>query len=171
MQNEISSSRLLLNELSVEDVDFIFELVNSPDWLQFVGNRNVLTRSDAERLVNWLINNPVVRYWVVRKKKEMLSIGIVSFVKRDFLEHFDVGFAFLPNHTRQGFAREATAAFLTYLANQKTHQKVLATVLKENINSISLLEKLGFQFERELEVENELLQIYGISTNKFLINR
>ena len=43
--------------------------------------------------------------------------------------------------------------------------------MKENSNSIKLLKKLGFQFDKQIAAENEELQVYSISTDQFLINQ
>ena len=107
---------------------------------------------------------------MVRIQHQSVPIGIVSFVKRDYLEFFDVGFAFLPSHTKQGFAYEATAAFLQNLLGENSTPIILATTIKENANSIALLKKLGFQFDKQVEIENETLLVYSISTNKYLID-
>ena len=47
MQNHISTERLLLDLLTLEDHEFIMQLVNSKGWIQFIGDRNVHTKEDA----------------------------------------------------------------------------------------------------------------------------
>ncbi|MBI1769484.1 MAG: GNAT family N-acetyltransferase [Bacteroidetes bacterium] len=170
MQNSLSSKRLSLTKLSLGDIDFIYELVNTPEWIRFIGDRNVKTKEDARDLVQTIMNNPNVNYWVVRLHEQLIPIGIVSLVKRDYLDFFDLGFAFLPNHTKQGFAYEATSTFLQYLVNENYSPKILATTIKENVNSIGLLKKLGFQFEKRVEIENEELLLYSISIDKYSID-
>ncbi|GHM99272.1 hypothetical protein WSM22_07620 [Cytophagales bacterium WSM2-2] len=170
MNSEISSERLLLNKVSLSDVDFIFELVNTPGWIRFIGDRNVKSNEDARILVERVIHNPNVDYWVVKAKNQRNSLGIISFVKRDYLEFFDLGFAFLPNHTRQGYAREAAVAFLRHSIKDYPYPNILATTVKDNIDSIALLKKLGFRFDREIEADNEQLFLYSISIDKCLID-
>jgi len=170
MQNAIRSKRLTLTQLSPGDEDFIYELVNTPEWIRFIGDRNVKTTKDAQAFVRRIIDNPNVNYWVVRKQAPLIPIGIVSFVKRDYLDFFDVGFAFLPSYAKQGFAYEATATFLQNVARENSTPKILATTIKENSNSIALLKKLGFQFDRQVDVENETLFVYSISTDKYAID-
>src|SRR5579885_3676395 len=145
MENKIITNRLSLSPLSIDDVDFIFELVNTPEWKRFIGDRNVNSKEAAVAFVQRIISNPNVNYWVVKKNDENLSLGIVSLVKRDYLEFFDVGFAFLQVHAKQGFAHESTLAFLHHLAKEKFSSTILATTVKENYKSIALLQKLGFQ--------------------------
>ena len=87
-------------------------------------------------------------------------MGIVSFIKRDYLDHHDIGFAFLPQFSNQGFAFEAVNAVLEKLVQDDEHSTILATTIPENIKSITLLLKLGFIFEKQIENDGEKLSVY-----------
>lgn len=43
----MKTERLTLTRLSLDDADFIFELLNTPLWIRFIGNKNVKTKKDA----------------------------------------------------------------------------------------------------------------------------
>src|SRR6266567_980060 len=43
------TERLLLRWLDVRDSGFIFELVNEPSWLRYIGDKGVKTLQDAQR--------------------------------------------------------------------------------------------------------------------------
>jgi len=156
MQDNHVTSRLSLKGLTLNDAEFIKDLVNTPGWLKFIGERNVKSNEDAVNYIQKILDNPNARYWVVRLIDTSEAIGVVTLIKRDYLEHHDIGFAFLPQHTGKGYAYEATNTILSAL-EQKT---MLAITIKENTNSISLLEKLGFSFSKQLEQDNEQLQLY-----------
>lgn len=166
----LTSERLSLNLLQLFDSDFIFELVNTPDWIRFIGDRNVTSKAKAVAFVHSVINNANVNYWVVRLKKDNVPVGIVSLVKRDYLDSHDVGFAFLPEHTKKGFAYEAARTLLSHLAKENLYPTILATTNKENSSSIALLKKLGFQLDKEMKVNEEELLIFSISTDQILID-
>ena len=51
MQDTITSKRLTLSKLTLTDSPFIYELVNTPDWIRFIGDRNVKTNEDADNFV------------------------------------------------------------------------------------------------------------------------
>ena len=68
----------------------------------------------------------------------------------------------------KGYAYEATAAVLINLVEQNTITHILAETLPENTSSIKLLQKLGLVFEKEMEIENELLLIYKASAETLL---
>lgn len=171
MKETYSTSRLFLTELHINDAEFISTLVNTPEWIKFIGDRNIRTKADAEVYIHQLISNPNTHFWVVKTQDQLIPIGVVTYIKRDYLAHADIGFAFLPNYTKQGYAYEATLAVLTDLITDPTQTQILATTIKTNVNSIRLLEKLGLQFSEEIERENELLQVYAITVDKLHIDQ
>jgi RimJ/RimL family protein N-acetyltransferase len=161
------SERLSLNLLQTTDAEFIYELVNTPEWLKFIGDRNVTSPAKAETFVRSVMSNANVNYWVVRLRDGNVPTGIVSLVKRDYLDSHDVGFAFLPEHTKKGLAYEASRVLLRYLAEENSFPKILATTIKDNSSSIALLEKLGFHFDRQIENGGEELFVYAAPMSHF----
>ena len=168
MQSQITTPRLELNKLTIEDAEFTQVLVNSEEWIRFIGERNIKSKEDAEKYTLKIIETPNIIYWVVRLKEEGTPIGIITFIKRDYLAHHDIGFAFLSEYGKNGYAYEAANAVLKYITKDPNHKNILATTIKENTSSINLLEKLGLRFLEEIEVEKDLLMIYSINADKEL---
>ena len=163
MHNNYLTERLVLNELSLNDIEFITELVNTAEWIKFIGDKNIRTQEDARAYIQKIIDNPNANYWVVRLLNQNISIGIITFIKRDYLEHYDIGFAFISKYTGKGYAYEATTTVLNDVTKDSNHKHILATTVRENTNSIKLLEKLGFRFKKEIKNGNDLLVIYSIT--------
>lgn len=165
----LQSKRLFLQFLRINDCDFIFHLVNSPGWLEFIGNRKVYSQFEAKDYIQKILENPDCNYWVVHLKETALPIGIVTLIKRDYLSHPDIGFAFLPQFFNHGYALEATWAILEYSINHGYYANINAVTIGRNVKSIRLLNKLGLQFEEEIVKNNEMLQIFGATSEKILI--
>jgi RimJ/RimL family protein N-acetyltransferase len=161
-----STERLLLNELESTDTAFIVELLNTPGWIQFIGNRNINTLEDADAYIQKVKGNPGILYWVVRLKETMTAVGIISFIKRNYLDFHDIGFAYLPQYNGKGYAYEAAAAVLADKLHGGKHPVILATTRAENTSSIQLLLKLGFVYNRDVLADNEKLLLYAIETKK-----
>ena len=128
--NILQTERLILSEFTFDDAPFIIEIVNTPKWLQFIGNRNVKTIDDAK---NYLANGPLKSYkkfgfglYKVTLKKENIPIGMCGLIKRDTLEHPDIGFAFLPQHEKKGYAFESAFATLVYAKANFKLQRIVA---------------------------------------------
>ena len=146
----IETSRLTISELTTADAPFIIELLNSPGWLQYIGDRGVKTIDDA---CGYILNGPTISYrtngfglWVVALKDTNIPIGICGLIRRDFLPHPDIGFAFLPQYSGSGYALESAKGVMDFAANVLRLPVVTAITNDDNTSSLKLLFKLGFDF-------------------------
>lgn len=165
------TDRLVLEALSEQDNHFIFELVNTKGWLEFIGNRNVNSAEEAIGYIQRIMENPNVTYWVVKLHEDRKPMGVITLIKRDYLEHHDIGFAFLPHYMNKGYAFEAASELINYVFNELNHTHIQAIVLPSNNVSIRLLEKLGLLAEKKIELNNEQLNVYSISADHFSITK
>ena len=110
-------------------------------------------------------NNTKVIYWVVKLKDTYATIGVITFIKREYLDHHDIGFAFLPAVNGKGYAYEAAKVVLDNIVGCGNHSHILATTIPSNVNSIKLLQRLGLQFEKEIKIEKETLQVYSATSD------
>jgi [ribosomal protein S5]-alanine N-acetyltransferase len=153
-------SRIDLCPLEATHAPFIIELVNSPGWLEFIGERNVRSQKDARKYIIKIENSPDVKYWVIQLKNTKEAIGIVTLIHRDYLDAPDIGFALLPTFEGQGYAFESVSIFLKKLSHDSLHKKILAITLPHNQKSIQLLERLGLAFSKEMELDGKTLSLY-----------
>ena len=165
MQKSYKTDRLILSPVRLKDAGFIFELLNTEGWITFIGDRNIKSMKDAQEYIRKTLVDPNLHYWLVQTKTEKLSIGLISFIKRDYLEHYDLGFAFLPAFQHKGFAYEAAHKVLCDRLQDVDHKTILATAMPENLNSLKLLQKLGFQQIKKMEHDHKSLWLYGIRKN------
>jgi RimJ/RimL family protein N-acetyltransferase len=162
MLENFTTERLILNELSLNDTAFIYELLNTTEWIRFVGQRHITDLDAAKNYINRITNNINANYTTVRLKDSLTPIGVITFLQRDYLPHPDIGFAFLPQFSKKGYAYEAAKAVLDIIKTTKSHKTVLATTLPDNVNSIQLLKKLGLQFDKEISVGDVKLLLYTL---------
>ena len=155
----LKTDRLVLRRLSVGDAAFILELMNDPGWLRFIGDRGVRTLEDARQ---YILSGPVDMYdrlgfglYAVELKGSGSLIGICGLIKRETLPDIDLGFAFLPRFSGQGYASEAAAAVLTYERQALGIARVLAITSPDNDRSIKLLERIGFRFQGMLQLSQD----------------
>ena len=164
----IESERLFLRPLTLEDGEFILQLLNTDGFIKYIGDRNVRTIEQAN---NYLLNGPLKSYEtngfglsLVELKAGPTPIGMCGLLKRDYLDHPDIGFAFLPDFTGKGYAFEIVKEIIYYELHRPQMKKILAIVLPENSSSIKLLEKVGFEYEENFisPDSNEELCLYSI---------
>ncbi|MCC9044423.1 GNAT family N-acetyltransferase [Myroides sp. M-43] len=157
-----TTDRLILNRITHRDNAFMLELVNTPGWLTFIGDKNIHTTIDAQQYIQNILDNTSCEYWVVSKKEDNKSIGLISIIQREYLEYSDLGFAFLPNQMNKGYAYEATSGLLKALTEGNKYSNLCAITLPDNNNSIKLIQRLGFTFDRIIEAHDETLNLYQL---------
>jgi ribosomal-protein-alanine N-acetyltransferase len=161
------TERLVIREIEESDAPFMNELLNSPGFLKYIGDRGVRSDEDArafirDRYRKSYTDNGYGLYAVLLKADSTL-IGMCGFVRRDSLPGPDLGFAFLPGFEGNGFGTESSRAMLAYGRETLNFERVYAITTLDNRASISLLEKLGFQFEKTVESpEGETLRFFAI---------
>lgn len=163
----VETERLTLRRLTVEDAEFILELVNDPSWVRFIGNRGVRTLEDAR---DYISKSMIAMYerlgfglYLTELKGAGVPAGICGLIKRDSLEDVDIGFAFLPRFRGQGYAYEAAAAVMEYGRRTLGFGRIVAITSPDNDDSVRLLEKLGFKFEGmvKLSADGEEVKLFA----------
>ena len=162
MHKKYRTNRLILTRLTQRDAPFLFDLLNTEGWIQFIGDRNIKTIEDALDYTQKVLGDPKIVYWVVKLRPEKLPAGLISFIKRDYLTHHDLGFAFLPAFSNRGYAFEAADCVLKDLLKDPKHKIILATARPDNVRSVKMLDKLGFHFNKEIENEQVKLLLYSV---------
>jgi RimJ/RimL family protein N-acetyltransferase len=157
-----TTSRLIIRHSTATDAGFIFELLNSPGWLQFIGNRNINTLDDA---LAYLEERVMPGYQLhgfglnTVTLADGTPVGLCGLLKRDTLPDADIGFAFLPQHAGKGYGYESAMAVLTHAADTLQIKKILAITDQDNTFSIGLLKKLGFAFEKLVLMPGETIEL------------
>jgi [ribosomal protein S5]-alanine N-acetyltransferase len=147
------TERLRVRRMTLADAPFLFELMNQPSWLQFIGDRGIRTLEDAER---YLRERVLAMYdrdgfssFAVELRGTGEVIGSCGLYKRDWFDVIDLGFAYLARHTGQGYAHEAAAALLLHARAVFGLCRLAALTDPNNVRSQHLLKKLGFRFDRQ----------------------
>lgn len=161
----LETERLRLHELADSDAGFIVELLNDPDFLRFIGDRQVRTPEDALR---YLAEGPRASYaangfglWRVQRREDGAIVGMCGLLRRDSLPHPDLGYAYLPAFRGQGFALEAGAAVLRHGFGPLGLARILAIVTQANAGSVRVLERLGLTRQGEQAFGGEPLLVYA----------
>lgn len=160
MNLELHTERLQIKPIALDDAAFMLELVNTPGWLRFIGDRNVKDLEGARNYIEGLLANPSIFYHSVFLKDTQEPVGVVTFLKRENEDHPDLGFAFLPQYQGKGVAYEASTSFLEALIKMDSFVYLLGITLADNVNSINLLKRLGFNYLREVKREEETVHYY-----------
>lgn len=161
-QDIFETERLTLKTLTKADVNYIQELTNTKGWLRFIGDRGTATIEGTEKYIDGIEQNPACKFWKVSLNENNVPIGLVTLIKRDYLNDPDIGFAFLPQFCEKGFAFEASKAILDEVFKHPLILGICGITNKENTSSIKLLNKLGLTTHSTIAVEGETLEVYTL---------
>ncbi len=148
----LETERLRLRWMTLEDAPLLLELMNDPAFILYVADRGLRTVEDAERYLTEKVlpsfDQNGFGMNVVELKTSAMAVGTCGLVKREHMEHVDIGYAFRRDFWGQGFAYEAAAALFQYGQEVLGLPKIVAITAPGNERSIKLLEKLGLRFDR-----------------------
>ena len=163
----LQTPQLSLRHLEDGDAAFILELLNDPGWLRFIGNKSVHSHEGAINYIakaQRMYREKGFGLWVVERRSDAARLGLCGLIKRDTLHDVDLGFGLLTRYHAQGYGAEAGAAVLEYGRKVVGLERIVAITSPDNVASSSLLEKLGFAFERVMElVPGDAVKLYSVA--------
>lgn len=156
MTTVLETERLLLREVAESDAAFVLALLNSPGFLENIGDRGVRTEDEAR---SYILDRMLASYrdhgfgmWVTVQKSDAEPVGLAGLVKRDGLDVPDVGYAFLEKAWGRGYAQEAAAAVLRQAVEVLGIPKLAAVTTLENFASMAVLRKIGFTYQGVIQL-------------------
>lgn len=161
---------MILREVTKDDAEFVLDLLNQPSFIKYIGDRNVRTVDEARDYIESRFTASYRKFgfgmWAVVLKETGELVGVCGFVKRDSLPEADIGFAFLPQFKKKGYAFESAKAAMRYGADVLKLPRVLAITSIDNASSQKLLEKIGLKFERIISLAGgaEELKLFSSDT-------
>jgi len=153
------TDRLLIKPTIESDASFLFELMNTPKWIKNIGQRNINSIEDAKNYINnkMLPQLEKLGYsnYTVSLKTNNTKIGTCGLYKREGLDGVDIGFAFLPQYEKMGYAFESANKLKEVALLEFGLTELKAMTIKENIASQKLIKKLGLSFIKIIKLPND----------------
>ena len=148
----ISTERLHLRVMRLDDAEFYLRLVNEPTFISNIRDKGIRTLDESRASIETgaLVSQEKFgfSFYLVEDRTTHLPMGICGLTKRDSLDDVDLGYAFLPEFCGQGYAYEAALAVLTHTKNSLPIKQLAAITSPTNERSNRLLIKLGFIFQK-----------------------
>ncbi len=164
------TERLILNATSTGDAPFIYELLNTPKWLQYIGNRKVYSVEDAKAYIEKMmlpqLNKLGFGNYSVVLKSNNTKIGTCGLFDRAGLDGIDLGFAFLPAYEKQGYAFEAATRLIKFALDDLKFTRVNAITMTRNFSSQKLLQRLGFKQQGNIILPEDPEELFLYSLKK-----
>jgi len=157
------TKRLVLTPTTIDDAPLFLELLNTPKWLEFIGDRNVKTLQDAQEYITARVLPQYERLGYGNYTVSLLSngtkIGCCGLYDREGLEGVDIGFSLLPAYEQKGYGFEAATCVKDLAFNNFELRKIGAITIEKNVGSRALLEKLGLVYIKKIVLENDLEEL------------
>ena len=161
--NSYETDRLILKPAEVQDADFFLELYNMPSFIQYIGDRNLRTKEDAENYITSRFIPQIEKLGfgnnVVILKEDNTKIGAVGIFEREGLDVLDIGFSFLEKYEGKGYAYESANKLKEVAAGDFGVHKISAITTKDNFSSQKLIERLGLKFQKMVTIPEDVVEL------------
>ena len=158
----LSTTRLILREITVADQNEIFGLRSDPRVIEYIDRPKVQSLNDAIdwiQLIHSATTNGENIVWGICLKGASRLIGSICLWNFDYSNHsVEIGYSLVPEYHRRGIMNEAIKAVLTYGFMQMKVTRITAVVNPMNKSSNLLLEKNGFINSGFLNQQNNELK-------------
>jgi ribosomal-protein-alanine N-acetyltransferase len=146
---EITTDRLHLRALRMEDVNEIYQLRSDPNINKFINRQPATSLDDAIQFINRIIaaqEKAESVMWIATLKDDPKLIGSLLFWHIDEeMSEIEIGYEFLPAYHGQGYAWEGVSAVIDFGFKEFGIKKIVAILEPGNEKSVKLLDKCHFQ--------------------------
>lgn len=158
------TERLTVRQFVTADLDAFAALCADADVMRFMGDGSTLTREEVAHWIDICQEKYAVRGYgtsAVFEKSSGAFIGFCGVVRAPDRDFDEIIYAYHRVSWGKGYATEAARAMLDYVFQRSTLDAIYATIDPANVNSIKIVEKLGFRFEREdIEADDTRVAYY-----------
>ena len=159
----LETERLIINNLSLDDLEFLTDLDADPLVRKFIDGKIKTidqTRQYLSENIDGYLRHGFGRY-AVRVKEDLKPIGICGFLMENY--GVDFGYRFNQSAWGQGIAKEAGNTVIRYGVDQLKLKKIVGIMLPDNIASEKVLISCGFTFVGMDEVWSKEIKRYEIT--------
>ncbi|RKE98976.1 GNAT family N-acetyltransferase [Ichthyenterobacterium magnum] len=178
MKIHIETERLILREITNEDLDPMFELDSNPKVHEYLGKKPITTKAQAKTYINSIITQykerGIGRFAVIEKSTGnfvgwsglKFNTGDKETIgnKRDF---YDIGYRLMPKYWGKGYASESAKVILDYGFKTLNLKTIVGAAETKNIASNKILEKIGLQFTETFFCDSVMVNWYELKKEDY----
>ncbi|PTX60133.1 RimJ/RimL family protein N-acetyltransferase [Kordia periserrulae] len=168
MNIHLETERLIIRDLTIQDLDGMFALDSNPEVHRYLGNKPIKEKAEALNYINDVQKQYKERgigRWAVELKDSGEFIGwcgLRLYNDYTFNNHsnfYDIGYRLLPKFWGKGYATEASKACLQYAWNVLKLDTIYGITEIENEASHRILLKIGLNYVEDFYYEAENMQL------------
>lgn len=146
---QLETDRLMIQPISPDMAEDVHRNSLDADVRRFVPDEVFETVEEARAtlvaLEGFLVSGQGPQIYATLLKSGR-NIGYVQAIPLD-TENWEIGYHIARPYTGNGYATEAVRAFLPAIMSRRGLKRMLGVCLEENVASVRVLEKCGFQLE------------------------
>ena len=161
----LATDRLLVREITVDDIDRLYEIYAEPSITEYMEGLYEDREKEVE-FVQSYIDNMYGFYnygmWGICEKETGRLIGRAGLSNREFCGRvfLELGYIIAKDYQRQGYATEVCSAIIEYARTTLMAEALICLIHPDNIVSKRLAIKLGFEYNNDVTVGGEPLELY-----------
>jgi RimJ/RimL family protein N-acetyltransferase len=152
----LTTSRLTLRTFRVDDLPAYAALNADPEVARYLGGP--LSRVDSDDIAEWANECYAaegIGLLAVERREDGDFVGMCGLHHQQSIpDEVEVGWRLAHAHWGQGYATEAATAWLDHGFGRLGLPRVISITDPPNRRSLAVMHRLGMQFEREAEVED-----------------
>lgn len=167
------TKRLIIRELSVEDIRELYQIYQNPEVCLYIEGMEEYIDIEVEKHKAY-IKNVYAFYnyglWGVFNKSNGALIGRCGIQNQIIDETPEIELSYLldRNHWGYGYALECCQSVLHYAACELEIPRIVAVIDRLNVRSIRVAERLGMTFEKEVRYHGRHCLLYVINPIEYL---
>jgi len=176
----IECKDIVLREFQLDDLDELYELTLQPEITDILPD----WKATKEQLKEWLINMHM------KSNKEFfealpcigdqwLNLGIILKKTNEFIgwccigpsdelpkPNREIGYAISKYHRNKGYTTQAVQSIIKYLFEETNVEGLNAMALTYNVSSNRVIEKCGFKYMNNIQINNREFYHYKLSKSE-----
>lgn len=145
MLKMLETQRLIISEISLDDLEEVRLLHNDPETLKWLSDTRVVSREAQLKWFDELMQSSTSKRYIAREKFEGGLVGVFRLDRLDRLNcSAEVGLDVSFKYRRLGFAREIYKSLIPYFFNELSLHRLSLITLETNTPAIGLYQSLGF---------------------------
>lgn len=167
------TKRLVIRELSVEDIKDLYQIYQNPEVCRYIEGMNEYINIEVEKHKAY-IKNVYAFYnyglWGIFSKTTKSLIGRCGIQNQTIDGQAEIELSYLldRNHWGYGYALECCQAILSYAADELELTRLVAAIDKLNTRSVNLAQRLGMTLEKEVRYHDRDCFLYVINPVELL---
>lgn len=162
--------RLRLREFRDDDADDLLRLNADLEVLRYTGDTPFGDAASAEQLLRHYASyedNGLGR-WALERREDGKFLGFCGLRRSDRSGDVDLGLRLFPEFWSHGYATEAGRGALEAGFRQFGLPHIVGRAMRENLPSITILQKLGMKYRDMIEDDGEFWLEYIVTAERFM---